>query len=55
MKGPDDILGVELGDAGQDTAAGHHPVAQPLQTIQYLADQRGNIYKGTRNGQKSHM
>ena len=37
MKGPDDILGVKLSKASEDTAAGHHSVAQPLQTIQHLA------------------
>ena len=37
MKGPDDILGVKLGEASEDAAAGHHSVAQPLQAIQHLS------------------
>ena len=40
MKGPDDILRVKLGDASQDAAAGHHSVAQPLQTIQHLQEKK---------------
>ena len=37
MKGPDDILGVKLGEASEDATAGHHSVAQPLQAIQHLS------------------
>ena len=36
VEGPDHVLGVELGVSREDAAAGDHPVAEPLQTVQYL-------------------
>lgn len=36
MEGPDDVLGVELGVAGEETAAGDDPVAESLQTVEDL-------------------
>ena len=36
MEGPDDVLGVKLGVAGEETAAGDDPVAESLQTVEDL-------------------
>ena len=44
MEGPDDILGVKLGEASEDAAAGDHSVAQPLQTVQHLPGEPNRKY-----------